>query len=69
MYKDPLKSKRQIRMEALVASVVVPVADTALEFKSKDEIEAYALSEFGIDLDKRRSLPKLIKQVQELAVG
>jgi len=34
---------------------------------SKKELEAYARTRFGVELDRRRSRPVLLRQVQELA--
>jgi hypothetical protein len=33
---------------------------------NKDELEAFALEHFGVDIDKRKSLKNLRKQVREL---
>ncbi len=35
----------------------------------KDELEAYAREHYGVELDKRRSRKKLLKQVKELIHG
>jgi len=43
------------------------MADKALLEKTKDEIEAYAKERFGVDLDKRKSKPALVEEVEALA--
>lgn len=40
--------------------------DVKLEDLDKDELERFAKEEFGVDLDKRKSQPKLVAQVREL---
>ena len=37
-----------------------------ISFMTKDELEVYARNKFGVDLDRRKSLPKLRKQVKGL---
>lgn len=37
-----------------------------IEKMDKDELEAFALKSFGVELDKRRRLPDLVEQVKGL---
>ena len=34
----------------------------------KDQLEAYAINKFGVDLNKRKSLENLIKEVEALEI-
>ena len=40
-----------------------------LEAMNKDELEAYAMEHYGVELDKRKNNKKLLKQVKELING
>ena len=42
------------------------VSEGTLDCMSKDELEAYAQRNFGVDLDKRRRRDTLIEQIIEL---
>lgn len=47
----------------------VPALDGMSAREAKDKLEAWAKDRLGVDLDKRKSLDKLMKEVQELVNG
>lgn len=66
--------KKEVKVEAkevIVEEVKEPVEITEdlnidITSMNKDELEAYARKNFGVDIDKRKSLKNLIVQVEEL---
>ena len=49
--------------------IVEEKVEKKIDYMSKDELEEYAKEKYGVDLDKRKSLYSLIKQIKELSNG
>jgi hypothetical protein len=65
--KKPAAKKASAKTESKRGRKKSGVTKTDLNNMNKDQLEAYAKKEFGVDLDKRRKKPDLVDEVLKLS--